>query len=197
MEGPEFQQSQTITPSISKILYKNLMSVGAGTIIVTVILIVLYFSIGFEPFLVPLELLGMEPHPFEALVYIILAVMIVAAIAVGINYYSARQIRYEFFLDRVIIHRPTMAFFKEDFTVPYQNLARITYDFDGIFDMILKTGTITLTLTGMDREKVQLESLENVEAMVQQIQMLLGQFMAEIQQKKAENRQIQDIIDRV
>jgi len=197
MAADSDQNSQLIQPSIGKIFLKSFMTIVTSVILISAVILYIHWTIGFDVFVVPFDALGIETTAFEAMVYTIIAICSVAILVLAVNLLMARNTKYQFYLDHLVVQRVIFLIFFEKITVHYKNLARISYDYDGIFNMILKTGTITLDLNGMDRERIKLEFMENVEELVQQIQMLLNQFMVAITQEKQRSEQIEDIVNKI
>ena len=81
--------------------------------------------------------------------------------------------------------------------IPYQNVIRISYNNNGIFNSIFDSGTIVLELSGMKENKVELEFIDNVEQITQYIQNIIRKFRSIQQAQFSENYRIGNILNRL
>src|SRR3989344_424189 len=112
------------------------------------------------------------------------------------NYLAARNLRYEFYQNKLIAYETAFLLFINSKEVPYQNIVRVSYNNDGIFNTIFNSGTIVLELSGMKENNIRIEFIDDPQQIVQYMQKLIRESMYVQQAQFIENSKIDNIINR-
>ena len=107
------------------------------------------------------------------------------------------NLRYEFYKDKLIVYKNALLVFVNSKEIPYQNIAKTSYNNNGIFNSLFNSGTIVLELTGMRENKVELQFIDNVEQTMQYIQNLIMESMHLQQQRFMDKNKISNILDKM
>jgi hypothetical protein len=193
---PQQAQFQTLKPNIKKIFFKNLFSIAGSVALIIGILLVFNWLVGLDIFLVTFEAVGIDIDSYAILLYLILVIVMVSIFLLLGNYLVARNLRYEFHQNKIIVYTNAFLVFINSKEIPYQNIVKISYSYNGIFNKLFDYGTIILDISGMKEDKIQLEFIDNVEQTVQYIQNLMRGFMYTQQAQFTENYKIDNILNR-
>lgn len=191
------KQFRVLKPNIKKIYLKSLFTVGGAVLLMAGFLLMLHLTIGLDIFLFVFEIFEIEIDPPAMLLYASLGVVSISIFLLLANYLVARNTRYEFYQNRLEIHQVIFLVFIVTNEILYQNIVKITYNRDGIFNSLFNSGTIILELTAMKEGKSELEFIDNVEQTAQYIQKIITQFRYIKQAQFAENYKIENILNKL
>jgi len=71
--------------------------------------------------------------------------------------------------------------------VPYNNISRIGFGYEGFLNSLFKTGAITLELTAMKEKELKMEFIDNAEQVAKYIQKMIGEFKSRYYSDKKEH----------
>ncbi len=189
-------QFQTLKPNIRKIFFKNLFSIAGAVALIITILLIFNWLVGLDIFLITFETLGIDFDSYTILLYFIVVIIVISISLLLGNYLIARRLRYEFYQNKLIVYTNAFLIFINSKEIPYQNIVKISYSNNGIFNRLFGYGTIILDISGMKEDKIELEFVDNVEQTVQYIQNLMRGFMYAQQAQFTENYKIGNILNR-
>lgn len=190
-------QFRVLNPNIKKIYLKNLFTVAGAVFLIAGFLLMLHLTIGLDVFLFVFEVFNIEIDPLPLLLFAILGVVSISIFLLLGNFLVAKNTRYEFYQNRLILYKNTLLVFTETKEILYQNIIKITYNKDGIFNSLFNSGTIILELTAMKEGKAELEFIDNIEQTVQYIQKIITEFRNIQQAQFAENYKIGNILNKL
>lgn len=185
---------KTLKPNIKKIFSKNIFSVVGAVLLIIIVLSVVNWFFGLDIFLAPFETWDVSINPSKILLYAILTIVAVTIFLLIGNYLVTRNVRYEFYQDKLILYKNLFLIFIKSKEIPYQNITKISYNNDSIFNKIFNSGTIVLDLSGMKESKVELEFIDNVTENVKYIQGIVQEFKSIQQAKFTEDYKIGEIL---
>mgnify|MGYP001594999124 CR=1 FL=1 len=197
---PQYTQNiqfQTLKPNIKKILLKNLFKIISAVLLIVALFLLVHWQVGFDVFLVAFEVFGIKINQPSILIYLILSIVGVAMLLFLSNYLAASNLRYEFYQNRLIAYENSFLVLIKSIEVPYQNIVKVSYHYNGIFNRILNSGTIILELTGMKEDKIEMHFVDNVQQIVQFIENMRRRFMFAQQAQSTENYRVGKIINRL
>ena len=190
-------QFRVLRPNIKKIHLKNLSTITGIVFLISVILLMLHLSVGLDIFLLVFEAFDITINPSMVLLSAVVGILTISALLMLGNYLAARNLRYELYQDKLIIYRNALLVFVNSKEVPYQNIVKISYNNNGIFNSLFNSGTIVLELTGMGENKVELQFVDNIQQTTQYIQNLIREYMNIQQAQFTENYKIDNILNRM
>ena len=188
------QEYQVLRPNITKIVIKNAGIVVGITVLVIGALILLNQTVGLDVFLDIFEMFGIEINTSTLLLYMILAAIGASVLFIAFKALEMKNVRYEIYPNRLISYQSSSILMTDSKEIPYQNIVKITYKKDGIFNTLFNTGTIVLELSGMDIEKLEMGFMDNIEQTVQYIQNVMQQYRNLQQAQFTENYRIDGIV---
>ena len=190
-------QFRVLRPNIKKIHLKNLSTITGIVFLISIILLMLHLSVGLDVFLLVFEAFGITVNPSKVLLSAIVGILAVSALLMLGNYLAARNLRYELYQDKLIIYKNALLVLVDSKEIPYQNIVKISYNNNGIFNSLFNSGTIVLELTGMGENKVELQFVDNIQQTAQYMQNLIREYMNIQQAQFTENYKIGNILNRI
>ncbi len=153
----------------AKAFHEKVFNTFVKILLFGIVVGLIHFTAGLDTLLMPLDAFGINVEPMAVLKVLLIIVGVIFAIIVLLSYVFTRGIRSEFYQDRLVIFKN--AFLGTSSTeVPYQNIARVTYNKEGLFNQIFRCGTINIELTGMGKDKVEITCVSKVEQIVKYIE---------------------------
>jgi len=192
----EKKKFQTLKPNIKKIFLKNVFKVISAVLLIIIFLFSVNYIFGSDVFLVPFESFDIEVNPTKAILYPIFTVLVITIFLLLSNYAVTRNVRYELYNNKLILYKNMILILTKPKEIPFQNIVKISYNTNDIFDKIFNSGTIVLELSGMKESKVELEFIDNVEQTVKYIQSIIQNFRNIQQAQFAEKYKIGKIFDK-
>jgi hypothetical protein len=187
---------KTVRPNIPKVFVKNLLYVSGIVVGVIILLIYLNKMVGLETFMIPFEALGITVDTSNILLITISAFLVCVIIYLTMSYLSATNLRYEFYSDRLKIYSPTLIFLVTPKEIQYRNVVKISYNYEGVLNKLLKAGDINIDVTGMKEGSVKLEFVDNTEELTAQMLKMIKDYNALQQMQFEENAKIGNIMKR-
>jgi hypothetical protein len=164
----------TIVPDVKRIFLKNFVT-SLGVILgLCVLVFIIHVTAGLDVFMVTFEELGVQFSVSRILIPIAILYGFFLIIIFA-NSLILRNLKYEFYSDKVVLHQIKNIIFVETHDLFYQNVSRVYARQEGI-SSIFNIGTIVLDLTGTIEEKKELFLVTNPETVVQQIHSVLQQY---------------------
>lgn len=186
----------TIRPNIRKIFLKNFLTIFGIALLIAGILWFLNLQVGLGVFLEIFEVFGIAVSQPSILHYSILAVVAASCLLLAVNYIVNANSRYEFYQSRLVAYINSGFVFTNSREIPYENVARVGYNNNGIFNSIFNSGTIVLETSGMGSEKMELKFIDDAPQAAQSIQEALQEFQSVKQAQFSENYKIDNLMNR-
>ena len=189
------QDSFVIRPNTSKIFVKNLTASLGMVFFLLFALVIAYYSLGdmlFDLF----DFLGLSLGFLDLAVYIVIGVAILSVVFIALNHMSVKDLSYELTSEKLVVNQTTNLIVMNTIEIPFENIVRIGFKQEGLFDKMFNYGTVSLELSGMRETKVEMEYVFNIEETVSQIQGHIRESLAQKQAEYTENYKIDNILNR-
>ena len=134
------------------------------------ILALLDKTAGLGTFLEIFSAFGITVSPSKVLLYFVIAVVSASFFILIISYFAAKNIRYEFYKNKMVAYQSSLLVLVNSKEIPYQNIARVSYSKQGFMNNIFDSGTIAMQLSGLKEESIKLVFIDNIEQVLQYIQ---------------------------
>jgi len=188
----------TIKPSIKKVFIYDIMKVlSAVFLLIALILFLNYFN-AFDDLVPVFETLGMDfnINTTAVFVWFIGVALAIAAVLLTINYLILFNVRYEFYPDKIVKYKTAFFVLINSEDISYGNISRVSYDNSGLINWLLRTGIVNIELTGIKRDSLKMEFMDNPQNVIQYIQRCTTLYKSRNYAEHAENYKIGKIIDR-
>jgi len=181
-----------IKPNIKKAFILNILIVGGGVILIIALLIYLNSIVGLDIFLDTFAELGIFISPTAVLFYFIGFILFITAFLLILNYVALGKTGYTIYPDKIVYSRSLFIMQISDKTVPYANIAKITYE----RKPFLNTAKIIVDLTGMKENKVELNFIDDAEEVAKKLQELVREYRSKYYARYSQEYRYQNIMDR-
>jgi cell division protein FtsW (lipid II flippase) len=183
-----------VNPNASKEFLKNLMSIFILIIAIIGLLIFLQAQVG--PDLLTDLLLAFDIQVSTVVITLIISLIFIlgAGILLLFNYTNIKNQKYILYNDRIDYTGTQTLLFLQKETIPYQNIIRITFSNEGIFNKLLSCGEVKIELSGLKIPEITLESIDGPEKLTDLIQQKVNQFNMQKQMRFQEQRKIEGIM---
>ena len=185
-----------LKPNIRKVVFKNLRNIIGAVFLIEIIIFIVQRQVGFGIFGDVLGAFGIKANAGAILWIMILSVMIIAIFLLLGAYLAARNFRYEFYNDKLLAFENAMMVMIKSKEISYENVVRILYKTGDFFDKASGSGTITLYLSGTDKNKIELIFIDNVKQTAENIQSIISRFRYVKQAQFAESYKIGNILNK-
>jgi hypothetical protein len=189
-----YDSLKTIRPNVGKIFLDKLLTIGIVIILLVAAIIFVNSIVGLGIFLDILQTFNINVSSADILLGIILIIIVGAGLILLVNYLANKNVRYEFYKDRIRVCETQAFVIIQCKDIPLKNITRITYNYEGTINKILHSGTIILDITGMKETKQELRFVDNIEETVQYIQKILQEYQSLQQMQFQENYKIGNIM---
>ncbi len=198
IQNPQNQilQYQTLKPNIKKIFLKNFINFFIILFSISIVLFIINLQVGLDVFLLPFKTFGIDISTYSMLLYLISIIIGIFIFLLLVNYLIASNSRYEFNHNKLVLYENVFLVFIKSEEIPYQNIVKVTYNKNGVFNKILNSGTIVLELTGMKEDKIKMEFIDNVEQTAEHIENIRRRFMYIQQAQFTEKYRVDNILNR-
>jgi len=190
------EQSIMIKTPSGIALKKSAMLGGSTGFLLFIALASIHLTIGIETLLMPFEGLGIHITKTSALIFLSVIIIITSIIFFFSSYLPIKGLVIEIMIDRLKISKSTFLT-KDSEEIMFQNISNISFSKEGFFSKMFGLGNLSLTLTGLEKEKVDIEDVFNIEEAVKIIQERLQSIRARIQAQYAANSRISSIMDNI
>ncbi len=163
-----------IRPSVKKAFISNILFISGIVILIIAILLYLNAIVGLDIFLDSFKEIGVIISPQKLLMYSIFAIVSITVLMLLLNYVTLSKVYYTLYQDKIKYSKSLFIVQVKDQTIPYPNIARVSYKKKAF----LNTSKITIDLTGMKENKVEIDFVDDVEDVVRKIQDLMREFRA-------------------
>lgn len=190
-------ESYTLKPNASKVVLRNLIVVAGPVLLIALAIIGFHLLVGLDNFLALFEFFGVNVNTKKVILYpLMFAALFIAIIILG-NLAAAKNIRYEVYRDKIIVYRNVLFVLISPKEIPYQNILRVAYSTDGIFNKLFRCGTVTIETSGMkERDKIKLEFMDNPREMADYIYKVVQRSKSTQQAEFSAQYRIDSIADR-
>ena len=174
-------QYHTIKPNLKKIFLKNMFNVITAIVVIAISLMIIHLYIGLEVFLVPYEAIGLDINPIKILSNILLAIIALVAFSIVSNFLLEQHTRYDFYFNKLAAHKSFLLLFTRSKEIPYNNIVKVSYNQDGVFNKLFKSGSIIIDISGMRHSRLKMDFIDHSEHMAQYIHHLLYHYKSYMQ----------------
>lgn len=185
-----------VKPNVFKVFVKNFIYISAAAAGIILILVYLDRMVGLDTFVSVLEVFGITVDPDAILRVSIICFLFIAALSLLLNYLNITKLRYEFYSDKMRIYESAALIFSEHKDIPYKNVVKISYNYDGFLNKMFHSGNITIEMTGMKEGSVKMELIDQTEELVEQLMKIITAYNSLKQMQFAENHKIDSIMKR-
>ena len=182
-----------IKPNIKKAFTLNLLIVGAIVILIIALLIYLNSVVGLDIFLDAFKEIGINISTASLLAYSIFIILFLTALLLISNYVTLGKVSYTLYPDKIFYNKSLFIAQITDKTIPYANITKISYEKKAF----LNTAKIILELTGMKESKVELDFIDDADAVVRKIQELIREYRAKYYAQYSQDYRYQSIMDQL
>jgi hypothetical protein len=152
-----------------------------------------HLIVGFDVFLVIFDTFDYQVEVPSLIAYAIMGYVIIAVFLILGNILICGGTKFEFFYDKVNVHSSDFIIIKTN-DISYNNVVKVTYAEGGWFNQLFKLGKITLELSGLQKGKLEMENIDNVQQMTEYIQTIIDRFKSVKQAEFTESYKIGNIM---
>ena len=153
---------KSIKPDIRKVFLVNLFKIFGAAILIVLVLVLLHFTAGLDMFIEIFATFGLEIIAAEALVWFIIAIIVLSIVVLFVNYLVLLNVKYEFYEDKMVIYKNSMLIFTNSTDIPYRQISKVTFNADGFLNTLFNTGSVYLDLSTMGLPVMELEFIDRV-----------------------------------
>ncbi|MGV8141955.1 MAG: hypothetical protein ACP5NW_05940 [Candidatus Woesearchaeota archaeon] len=183
-----------IKPNIHKVFVKNLITVSGIAALIILLLVYMDKIVGLDVFLMPFESLGITVQGENILMVSILIFLGLTVGILAVNYLNIINLKYELYDDHLRVYNSVAWLFMTNKEIPYNNILKMSYNYDGFMNKLLSCGDITIDLTGMKEGFVKLELLDRTEELMAELMKTINEYKSLQQMQFEENRKINNIM---
>ncbi|MFW6014234.1 MAG: hypothetical protein ACOCQG_03595 [Candidatus Nanoarchaeia archaeon] len=185
------EQVQTLMPNLLKMILDKLFTLVALILLLAFILLFLHYFIDLSTYMALLEIFNIN---FDIEISLSIVLLGLFFLLLGIlsliflwSYLVTSNKKFEFYQDKLVIYENAFFVSLKTKEIPYENILRITFNSDGLFNTLFNTGKIVLELSAMEEEKVELEFIDNIKQNVQSINKKIRESLARQYEKIEQN----------
>lgn len=182
MEAPVAE----IKPDIKKAFLYNILRVAGVVALVVGTLIYLNIVVGLDLFLDSFAQMGITISTTSFISWFIFLIIFSTAILLILNYVNLGKLTYTLYPDKIVYNQSFFIMQTKDKTIPYANIAKITYKDRAL----LNTSKITIDLTGTNKPNIELDFIDDAQEVVGKIQELVRDYKANYYAKYAQDKAI-------
>jgi hypothetical protein len=171
-----FPKFHTLKPNLKKIFLKNMFNVLIAIVLIAFSLAFIHFFVGLDVFLVPYEALGLSISPIKILSNLLLAVIALVAFSIVSNFLLEQHTRYDFYFNKLVSHKSRLLILTKLKEIPYHNIVKVSYNQDGIFNKLFRSGTVIVEISGMKFPQLKMEFMDHSEHVARYIHHLLYHY---------------------
>ncbi len=175
-----------IKPDIKKAFIYNILLVAVVVVLIIGTLIYLNIIVGLDIFIDTFEQIGITISTTSFISWSIFLVLLFTALLLILNYVNLGKLTYTLYPDKILYSKSFFIMQISNKTIPYANIAKITYEDKAL----LNTSKITIELTGTKEPKIELDFIDNAEEVVGKIQELIRNYKADYYARYAQERRI-------
>jgi signal transduction histidine kinase len=187
---------KSIKPDIRKVFLVNLFKIFGAAILIVLVLVLLHFTAGLDMFIEIFATFGLEIIAAEALVWFIIAIIVLSIVVLFVNYLVLLNVKYEFYEDKMVIYKNSMLIFTNSTDIPYRQISKVTFNADGFLNTLFNTGSVYLDLSTMGLPVMELEFIDRVAESARYIQDVIRAHLAKVQAEYTEKYKIDGILDK-
>ncbi len=186
---------QTLKPDVKKAFIFNIAKVGIAALVIIIIVVILQVTVGLNVFIELMDMLGLQVQASSLLIWMSLVILLIAGALTGLNWIILRDVRYEFYEDKLICFESKMLVLIHSFEIPFSNITRIRVDQGSFLDSLLDTGSLFLELSAMDKKEQQIEFIDDVQNVANAINQWILNFRAKQSIQIQSNMEINEILN--
>lgn len=160
----------TIKPNRNKILILNIIKLFIFLILSSIIIYLVRGFINLEDFSFLSEFIDIHFDISKTLIYIFGGIFSLIFFIILSNFLILKNVEHTLDGNGISATQTSLLIFSKTLIVPYQNINKVSFNYNGLFNNLLHMGNITLELSGMEENKVDLTSIDNVEWVSNQVQ---------------------------
>jgi len=187
-----------VKPNLKKVFLMNIITVVSIALVILLLIIMFSRIVGTEFFQ---EVAGgfgfdVEIELWHVILWFILAIVIVTLVILVINYFSLSNVRYEFQPEKIVYYRSLFFVLLNSKGIPYANIAKINFDYEGFLNSLFNTGKITIELTAMKEKEFKMEFIDNAEQVAKYIQKMIQDYRSRYYAQRTEEYKVDNIFKR-
>lgn len=187
-----------VKPNIKKVFLMNVIKVVSIALVVLLLVIFFFRIVGgdfFNEIFAAFDI-TIEAEFWHFVLWVILAIAVVTVIILTLNYLNLGNVRYELQPDRIVYYYNLSFVLLKSKEVPYGNIAKINFDYEGFLNSLFNTGTITLELTAMKEKEFKMEFIDNAEQVARYIQKMIQDYKSRYYAQRTEGYKVDTILNR-
>lgn len=187
-----------IKPNIKKVFLMNVIKIVSVAAFISLLDILFVRIIGkdfFQDVLAGLNVTA-EFSMWHFTLWSILAIVVIITVVLITNYFVLGNVRYEFYPDKIIHYKSMLFVLLKSKEIPYGNIARINFDYEGFLNSLFNTGTITIELSAMKEKELKMEFIDNAEQVVRYIQGMIQNYKTRYYAQRTEGYRVDNIFNR-
>ena len=188
MEGPVAE----IKPSVGKAFTSNMIYVSVVVILIIGTLIYLNNIVGLGVFIDTFREFGVEISTARLLGWFIFVILFFTVLLLILDYVNLGKVRYVFYPNKLVYNKSFLIFQITEKTVPFSNITRVSHQ----KKQFLNTSKITIELTGMKEDKLELKFIDDAEEVLRELQDLIREQKARYYAQYTQDYGMQNIVDR-
>ncbi len=177
-----------IEPNKKKLLLFNLSKAFVILLFITGGAVAFKFAGILNIFAETFESFGLEISANKILFGIILAAGAVIIVMAAFKYITITSKKYMFYNNKLDDNGKD---------IPYKNILKINLNKSGIENKILKTGSMSIELTGMEENKVTIDYVENIDQVSNYFQSMLRNFKVRLYSQISTQQKIGKTLDKL
>jgi hypothetical protein len=187
-----------LKPNIKKVFIYDILKIISAAVVLIVFVLFFNYSVGSDVLVPIFETFGIvvEINTTTILLWFLAAVLIVAAALLIVDYLILSNVRYEFYPKKIVKYRTVFFILINSEDIPYGNIARVSYDYSGLINLLLKTGTVNVELTGTKKNNLKMEFIDDPPKVSQYIQKCIALYKSRYYAERTEDYRVGKIIDK-
>lgn len=161
-----------------------------------VLLLYMHYLVGLDLFTDLLADAGIIIKTSTVLLGAIAIIVLAAAAMLLMTYSKLGKVSYTFLADRVSFAEQS-AFGAKPQEIAYTNITSINVDKPSFANTLLKTGTLAVNLSGLDKEKISIPFIDNPEQVAAQLNTILNNYRAQAYTQAVEQKKVEGIMDQM
>ncbi len=189
MEAPVAE----IKPNIKKAFISDIIVILVILVLIVGTLIYLNNVVGLGVFLDTFKEFGIEISTGALLGWSIFLLLFITTIILILDYVALGKSSYMLYLGKLVCTKNIFIIQLKEETIPYANIVKISFNKKSI----VNTSELILELTGMKKDKVTIEFLDNAQQVAMQLQQLIRNYKSKYYAQYAQNYRYENIMDKL
>lgn len=188
----------TLKPNIKKVFIHNILEVVSAAIVLIGISVLFNYFVGFDILTPIFETFGMsvEVNTTKVLLWFSGTALVVAAALLVVNYLILANVRYEFYPEKIVKYRTAFFIIINSEDISYGNISRVSYNYSGLINWLLKTGTVNVELTGTKKNNLKMEFMDDPQRVSGYVQRCIALYKSKYYAERTEDHRLGKIMGR-